>query len=100
MRLFAYTDITTSPFWNNSVIWPGEPSNDSTLGAIVAWIALKPGSMLSSLPPLMRAMVTSMWMPCVVSSPGTRIILRNFGSPRSVQEVGAAQPLSAKIFVL
>src|ERR1035437_8956803 len=73
----------------------------STLGPMLVFQAANPGSTFLSLPPLMRLNIRKACRPKVDDGIDWNTTLPlNFGSARSIQEVGAAQPFSLNIFVL
>ena len=72
-----------------------------TLGPMAAFHALKPGSTLASVPPLMRLNIKKPCRPKEEDGMDWKTTLPLYlGSARSIQEVGAAQPFSANIFLL
>src|SRR5450755_3406683 len=73
----------------------------STLVPIVSGKLLKPGSTLCSSPPWIRLNIRNACRPKVDTDADWNTTLSlNFGSARSIQEVGAGQPFCSNSFLL
>ena len=93
--------MAASPFWIISANLAELGMYSSTLGPIDAFQALNPGSTLASVPPLMRLNIKKPCKPNEEDGMDWKTTLPlNLGSAKSIQEVGAAQPFSANIFLL